>query len=94
MMFLSASILKKGSNTTNLLAPRVARSSQAFTATSAQNHGHLGTFHSHHIFRYDHFTATFEAEIHLKAENIFSLSLILLSIKIILLSMKLKGDGR
>ena len=66
---------------------RVARSRQAFTATSAQNHGHLGTFHGHHIFRYGHFTATFEAEIHLKAQNIFSLPLILLS-------TKLKEDGR
>jgi hypothetical protein len=25
----------------------VARSRQAFTATSAQNHGHFGTFHGH-----------------------------------------------
>ena len=52
-----------------LILNRVARSRQAFTATSAQNHSHLGTFHGHQIFRYGHFTATFQAEIDLKALN-------------------------
>jgi hypothetical protein len=30
----------------------VARSRQAFTATSAQNHGHFGTFHGHIPYMY------------------------------------------
>jgi hypothetical protein len=36
----------------------VARSLQAFTATSGKNHGHLGIFHGHQIF---FITATFSA---------------------------------
>ena len=63
---LLTSIVQKGSNKTKLT--RVARSQQAITATSAQNHGHLGTFHGHQIFRYSHFTATFDAEIYLKGQ--------------------------
>ena len=73
-----------------LIMTRVARSREAFTATSAQNHGHLGTFHSHKIFRYSHFTALFGAKIHLKDQNIFWLFLVLLYI----LAASITGNGR
>jgi hypothetical protein len=40
----------------------VARSQQAFTATPAQNHGHLATFHGHKIVQYDYIHGHFNKE--------------------------------
>jgi hypothetical protein len=40
----------------------VARSQQAFTATPAQNHGHLATFHGHKIVQYGYIHGHFNKE--------------------------------
>jgi hypothetical protein len=41
----------------------VARSHRAFTATSAQNHGHLATFHGHKIVQYGYIHRPFTRQI-------------------------------
>ena len=63
-------------------AARVARSWQAFTATSTQNHGHLGTSHGHQIFRYGHFHGHNCGQSTLKSRKYFLSSHILSSIKL------------
>jgi hypothetical protein len=40
----------------------VARSQQAFTATPAQNHGHLATFHGHKFVQYGYIHGQFNKE--------------------------------
>ena len=75
-----------------IVPTRVARSREAFAATSAQNPGHLGTLHGHKIFQYSHFTALFGAKIHLKDQNFFWLFLVLLYI--IAKAASLTGNGR
>ena len=61
---------------------RVARSTEAFTATSTKNHGHFGTFHGHQIFCYGHFHGHIWGRNTLKSRKyIFAFVLILSSIK-------------
>jgi hypothetical protein len=50
----------------------VARSQPAFTATSAQNHGHLATFHGHKIVKYGYIHGHYTRQITLfKGHEIF-----------------------